>query len=162
MVQREKRKYSLMNWSAEFIAVILAYKAEIVLIGLGFFLIPGFLCANVLLEFIVHEKFWSLQMFCPAHVYKSVLCVSICVSLCIFVWIYTYFLRFSPFFSELNVYVYMFVFVGLCVKFYSLSLSLSLSLCMCVCLGNLVLSNGGLNLCMKFFSFIWSNELSVW
>ena len=56
---------TLSSYSREWLALFffLAFLLKIVLIGLGFFFIFGFVSVNVILKLIVRENLWPLQMF---------------------------------------------------------------------------------------------------
>ena len=65
-------------------AVFLAFIMAIVLIGLWFVLIPGFVSVNVLLELIVHENLWPLQMFFSPYIFTRV--CSVCLYPCMHIY----------------------------------------------------------------------------
>ena len=69
-------------------SVLLAFIVKIVLIGLWFFLTPGFMSMNVNLELILHENFWSLLIL--LYIFTSVYCVCMCVYLYRWTYIHVY------------------------------------------------------------------------
>ena len=157
--------------------VFVVFIVTIVLIRVWFVLISGFVSVNFVLELIVHENLWLLQMFFffvlsvfYVCIYNYVFCVHVCVYICIHartsMYIYTSIHTFSGlFFSFLSLN-------WMCVRMYLTPPKDIKIVCACICL--LLWVQFCLHVCVKlgsvkcrfkliynFFSFIWSNELSV-
>ena len=109
--------------------VFLDFIVVIVLIGFWLFLIPGFVSVNILLEFIVRENLWLLQVFF-FYIYVSTSVLYVCVW--VFVSIYTYiFSGVLYFLSTLLDWMWGSLFRCLWVSRDSVSARACVSVCMC-------------------------------